>query len=278
MNEVVLQAPLPRTITGTAMLRMAGRTWFTVAVLGQWVFAAYVAAFYGGAVLDGDLLRWNKQLPHGYVPGDAAGNFAVAAHLALAVVLLVCGPLQFAQSLRARFPAWHRWNGRVWLTTVVVTALVGAFMVITRGTIGDLPMHLGFYLDAVLVTLFAALALRRARARDFAAHRVWALRLFMVANAVWFFRIGFFLWVVIQQGPVGFDPKTFTGPFITFMAFAQTLVPLAALQLYLEAERRGSKALRIGVAGSLFVLTAVMTFGLYVLTIGRWIPRVLGAA
>ena len=36
-------------------------------------------------------------------------------------------------------------------------------------------------------------------------------------NGVWFFWLGLLLWLMIHQQPVGFDPKTFTGPFLTFL-------------------------------------------------------------
>ena len=86
--------------------------------------------------------------------------------------------------------------------------------------------------------VFATLALRYALARDFKTHRRWALRLFMVVNGVWFFRVGLMFWIAVNQGPVGFDPKTFRGPFLSFWAFADYLLPLAILELYLRTKDR----------------------------------------
>jgi hypothetical protein len=37
----------------------------------------------------------------------------------------------------------------------------------------------------------------------------------MVLSGVWFFRLGMFLWLAINRGPAGFEPDTFTGPFLT---------------------------------------------------------------
>jgi hypothetical protein len=85
-------------------LNIATRFWFLIAVGGQWMFAYYVAAFYGGAALRGDLQAWNKVMPHGYVPGDLAGNLAIAAHLFLAVVIIVGGPLQLIPRIRRHAP------------------------------------------------------------------------------------------------------------------------------------------------------------------------------
>ena len=52
-----------------------------------------------------------------------------------------------------------------------------------------------------------------------------------MASGVWFFRVGLMLWVVVNQGPAGFDTETFRGPFLTFLSLAQSLLPLAILEL-----------------------------------------------
>lgn len=59
--------------------------WFVVAVIGQLLFAAYVAGFYGGTALSGDIARWNDELQHGYREGETMSNLAVGTHLLFAV-------------------------------------------------------------------------------------------------------------------------------------------------------------------------------------------------
>lgn len=278
MGEAVLSMPLRRAGPGLKPLQFAGRLWFCTAVAGQWLFAAAIAVFYGSAALDGDFTRWNGNSPRRYVPGETFGNVVVGIHLAFAVILLVCGPLQFVRAIRTRFPVVHRWSGRVYLVTVSVAAVAGAYMILTRGTVGDSSVHLGFFLDALLVIFFMAMAWKCALARDFNAHRIWVLRLFMVANAVWFFRVGFMFWIAVNQGAVGFDKNTFTGPFITFLAFAQTLLPLGVLQLYLLAEKRADPTFRMVTAALLVILTGAMALGIVVAGKFSWLPRILGAA
>src|SRR5689334_7480241 len=96
-------------------LAAAARIWFVVTASGQWVFAAYVAALYGGAVVRGDLGAWNQVLPHGYEAGNAVGNLALGAHLLFAAVLSFGGPLQLVPWIRSRFPTVHRWLGRIYV-------------------------------------------------------------------------------------------------------------------------------------------------------------------
>jgi hypothetical protein len=116
------------------------------------------------------------------------------------------------------------------------------------------------------------LALRYALARNFTAHRRWALRLFMVVSAVWFFRIGLMLWLVIFQAPVGFDPDTFIGPFASFMAFAQYLIPLAVLELYFGAQATANVKVKLAMATFLVCLTLAMAAGIFGAVMGLWLP------
>lgn len=255
------------------VLNMAARFWFVIAVGGQWMFAYYVAAFYGGAALRGDLQAWNKVMPHGYVPGDLAGNLAIAAHLFLAVVIIVGGPLQLIPQIRRHAPAFHRWNGRVYMPAVFITSLAGLYMIWFRNKGGDFVQYLGITLDAILIMLFAVLALRYAMAGRIQTHRRWALRLFMVVNAVWFFRVGLMFWLVVNQGPAGFDPKTFRGPFLSFWAFADYLLPLAILELYFRTRDRAGATGRFAMAAALFVVTIALGIGIVVATKGMWLPR-----
>jgi hypothetical protein len=260
------------SVSDTA-LKSAATLWFLVAVTGQWIFAYYVASFYGGSAVQGDFERWNQVLPHGYVAGETLGNVAVAMHLFLAVVIIVGGPLQLIPQIRTHARSFHRWNGRLYIFTAFVISMAGFYMVWTRGTVGGLVGHISISINAILIMLCAALALRYALARDFNTHRRWVLRLFLVVNGVWFFRIGLMFWLFLNNGPVGFDPETFQGPFLTFLGFAQYLLPLAVLELYLRTQDRAGIPGRFAMATSLLVLTVAMGVGIFVATLGMWLPR-----
>jgi Predicted membrane protein (DUF2306) len=256
----------------TRALAVAAAGWFVVAVLGQLVFAAYVVAFYGGATVAGEFERWNKVLPHGYVAGDFVGNLVVFSHVALAVIVMGGGALQLVPAVRRRWPRFHRWNGRVYLISVLVVALGGMFMKLTRGSADASWPVLGISLNALLIVGFAAMAIFHARARRIAAHRRWALRLFLAASGVWFFRIGLMFWIVANGGPVGFDPQTFRGPTLSVLAFAQYALPLLVLELYLFAQQRGPRVKLAMVAG-LIVATLVTAAGSAAATMMLWAPR-----
>jgi tetratricopeptide (TPR) repeat protein len=253
-------------------LKAAARFWFAVTVIGQLVFAFAVASFYGLTALRGDYHGW--KITNGYIPGVTKGNLAVAMHLISAVIVMLAGAVQLVPQVRNRFPVFHRWNGRIYLLTAVALSTAGLYIQWFRGSVGDLPQHLGSLGNAILIWLCAAMALRYALARNFKAHRPWALRLFLVVSASWFYRLAFFLTLLIAKGPFGFDPTTFTGPLPTFMSFAQYLLPLAVLEIYLGARDRTGALRRMATAALLFVVTLGMGAGLFAVTMAIWVPQV----
>ncbi|WNC68736.1 DUF2306 domain-containing protein [Thalassotalea nanhaiensis] len=255
-------------------LSHSAKLWFLVTVFGQWIFAFYVAMFYGSASLDGDFARWNKVMPHGYIAGDTVGNIAVGMHLLLALVVLIGGPLQLIPQIRKSAPKFHRINGRIYILTALILSIGGLFMVWTRGVAGGEIGKYSISLNAILIMAFASLAVYFAIKRDIKTHRRWAIRLFIVMGGVWFFRIGLMLWLMIHQAPVGFDPKTFEGPFLTFLGFAQYLIPLAVAQLYFKASDSTNNHHKIIMSVTLVLLTLAMAGGIVAASLGMWLPRI----
>ena len=261
-------------------LKAAAGFWFLVAVIGMWSFVYYLLAYYINPVLQGGLEALaNTRLPNGYIPDDPIGNVAVGGHLFVAVTIIGFGPLQLIPWIRERFPTFHHWNGRVFLTTAVATSLAGLYMVWVRGndigeafqdiSIGSIIISFG----AVLIMIFASMALRHAIARDINTHRRWALRLFMVVNGAWFLRIGYMLWTFLSSGSIDYDPKVFSSPIFPFITFGQYLVPLAVLELYFRAQDRAGARGKFAMAGGLFIVTILMGVGIFAATFGMWLPR-----
>ncbi|HTA25825.1 MAG TPA: DUF2306 domain-containing protein [Terriglobales bacterium] len=275
MSTAVMTNRLELSSVADTALTAAARFWFAVTVVGQLVFAFTVASFYALTALRGDYHQWN--FTNGYVPGFSMGNTAVVMHVASAAFIMLAGAVQLVPQIRNRFPVFHRWNGRIYLLTAVTLSVAGLYMTWIRGSVGDLSVHLGSTLNAVLIWLCGGMALRYALARDFKTHRRWALRFFLVVSASWFFRIGFFLSLLINKGPFGFDPSTFRGPFLTFMSFAEFLIPLAVLEIYLRAQDRPGALRRMATASMLFVVTLVMAAGLFAVAMAQWVPQVKAA-
>ena len=249
----------PRGILADKALAVSAQVWFIAAVIGQWAFLYYIVAFYGPSTFSGDFPAWarNALLFKGYVAGDTAGNLTFAAHALLAGIIAFGGALQVLPQLRNRWPAAHRWNGRLFLLVACGLALSGLYLVWVRHSNPTLLGAISTSLNGALILAFAALALAAVRRRDLAGHRRWALRLYLVANAQWFMRVGFFAYVLAQGGqPVG------TKLFGDLWSFGCFLVPLAVLELYLRAKDSGAPPARLAMAVGLLALTLLMSVGI----------------
>lgn len=277
MSTAVMTNRLDLASIADGALKTATRVLFGVTFAGQLVFAFAVASFYGLTAARGDQGAWNRFMTHGHVPGDRAGNAVVAVHLGAAVVIILAGMLQLVPGIRELAPSFHRWAGRLYIATAFALSLAGLYMMWVRGSIGDLPQHLANSLMAVLIMLCAAQALRYALVRNFRAHRVWALRLYLVVSGSLFIRATIFLSFLINGGPFGFDPATFSGPFLTFVSFAQYLVPLGILELYLRTKTRAGATGRLAMATGLLISALALGVGVFAVTMSVWAPAIKSA-
>lgn len=274
MNVTTASLESHRTRAIHNALDYSVKFWFMAMVVGQVAFVYYIVAFYGGALAHGTPEAWNKVLPHGYVAGDVTGNLALGAHLLVAAIVTLSGLLQVVPKIRSAAPTFHRWNGRVYVSAAIIASLTGIVFGWSRGTAGGAGQGVGITINGLLILLCAVQAWRYARARDFACHRRWALRLFLVASGVWFFRVGLMMWLIVNHGqPVGFDAQTFTGPALIILGVADYLLPLALLEIYMRAKSGGNSWARLGTASLMFSATLLMCVGIFGAIMGLWLPR-----
>lgn len=265
-------APTAADGPGT-LLPGAARLWFATASLGLVTFVGFIGAFYGVSTLRGDLAAWNDK-PHinAFVPGDPAGNAAFAFHVLLGGLMTASGLLQLIPRARRKAPALHRWNGRGFLALGTLVAVSGLGLVWVRGSYLSLVSGVSVSLNGVLILTFALLTWRTAAARRFDAHRRWAMRLFMVANGVWFFRVLLMAWVIVNQGPRGMT-ATLDGPADIALQFASYLLPLLALELWFHTTARPTPWRRRVVALALVAATALMGVGIFGTVALMWLPH-----
>ncbi len=259
-------------------LKSSTRFWFFVVIAGQLLFAVYIITVYGLAALHGQLGNRDLFFNHRYIAGDVTGNTAVAIHILCALLLSLSGAIQLVPQVRARAPLIHRWNGRIFIGGALLVSSAGLYLTWIRHAVGDLPQHIGISISAILMIIFAILALRTAIKRDFAAHRRWALRLFMVVSSQWFFRLGFMFWVFVNHGPAGFDADTFTGPFLNILSVADYLIPLTFLELYFLTQRNKGVLARVAMSTGIFAVSALMCVGIFAAVMGMWLPAFLAVA
>lgn len=258
------------------VLHGSAKFWFAVVLIGQAIFSYYIVMLYYVATFKQDLERFNTVMPGGHIEGDIGGNIAVVIHMLFAAVITVGGLLQLIPVIRCKWPAIHRWNGRLYVITAMLMSLSGMFMVLTRSdkVVGGLIGHTAIMINGSLIVTCAVMAFKYARQKKFAQHRIWALRLFLAVSGVWLFRVGLMAWLTLHGRPVGFDPVSFSGPFLNVLYFVVYLLPLLLLEVYLRAQRSQSGTQKLAAASLVMAISLIMMVGVFGATMGMWLPRI----
>jgi TRAP-type C4-dicarboxylate transport system permease small subunit len=151
-------------------------TWIACAVL-----AALALRFFGNVVA-----RYTHfDLKH-YGENHWTERWWLVAHLLGGSLALLLGPFQFVNGLRKRYVQVHRWMGMVYLTDVLLGSVAGVEMGVHAAIRG---FGIGLlYLDVawVVTTGMAYLAVLR---KQYAAHREWMIRSYVVTFAFVTFRL-----------------------------------------------------------------------------------------
>lgn len=264
-------APQPRA--AQLALKSSGILWFLVALTGQWLFVAYIAIAYGLTTAAGEYAAWDDTgLIMGFSPGDAFGNFMFVSHVLLAMVVTVGGSFQLIPAIRRHVPVLHRWNGRIFMIISVFMAVGGLWMVWGRGARLSEIGSIGLSIDGILILVASAIALNYAVKRQIDSHRRWAMRLYILVNAVWFYRLGFMAWIIVMQGPVGVGDNL-DGPFDISISFLCYLLPLAVLELYMRACDSRKAGVKWMMSGVMLLGTAVTAIGIFGAWMFMWSPH-----
>ena len=211
---------------------------------------------------------WNKSLFSGIIPGDWLGNVSLVFHILLASVILFGGPLQFMHFIRNRFRRFHRYLGRVYLSLAVLISLTGVIMTIMGKSFGSFFLQLATSLSAIYVCWFAIMTFKNAIRRNIQTHRKWALRLFMMANGVWFIRVWPNAWRILNNDLFGVYPENAVA-FFTYIVPLQLII----LELYFAALKKNKPGLQWTAVIIILVFTVIMAVGIYGVT-GSWLAKV----
>jgi hypothetical protein len=82
------------------------------------------------------------------------------------------------------------------------------------------------------------------------------------------------LWLTIYARPVGFDPETFTGPFLTILGLLVYIFPQLFVWGYFSARESQSGGLKLQFSLLLLLVTAGMAVGVFAATTRMWLPRI----
>jgi hypothetical protein len=160
---------------------LGARLRMLVVGLGWGVVAALIAWFY-----------WHAVLPYGHF--DAAHYFYfwparwwLVGHLGGGSLALLLGPFQFSGWLRRRYVRVHRWMGRLYLGGVLVGCVSALYMGLRVAQSKAFGVALLYLALPWFVT--SGMAYVSALRRQFAAHREWMIRSYVVTFAFVLFRL-----------------------------------------------------------------------------------------
>jgi len=209
-------APIVQMETSARALQWTARALTATCWISAGLFGLYILAFYAAALVDGNIAKWNDSLPRLYESDTPAATAGIGMHFAAGGIILALGCIQFLGSIRSRYPAVHRWIGRVYVTAAFLAGIGGLTFIVTKGTIGGTTMDVGFGIYGVLTAAAAIETYRHARARRLDTHRAWAMRLFALAIGSWLYRMDYGFWFLLADGAGHL--KDFSGPFDKVMA------------------------------------------------------------
>lgn len=255
------------------IIKITGIALVTTVWTSALAFGLYILAFYAVALFQGNLAQWNEVLPNLYRPDSTAANLGIGIHFAAGGIILILGSIQLIEKVRLRFPAFHRWVGRIYILSCLLASIGGTVFILIRGTVGGTVMSIAFGLYGVLMFVCAIETLRHAMARRFEQHRAWALRLFALAIGSWLYRMDYGLWMFLTGG-VGVSD--FLGPFDYVMDFWFYIPNLLVAEIFIgRYQFFRSTAMKIVAILALLIATGFLGLGTFFFVTHYWGPAIV---
>ncbi|WP_017573092.1 DUF2306 domain-containing protein [Nocardiopsis halotolerans] len=165
---------------------------------------------------------------------DVPWHYAMlVSHILGGTVLMILVILQVWPWLRRHHPRVHRWSGRVYVMFGIPFVGVPALL-ISPLTSWDLSARVGTVLWAVAWLSFTVAGYVMARRRDFARHREWMLRGFVLLYGIALNRLVMPLLILVTL-PLGSGEKPLD--LLSASMFLSWMLPLLLLEWWLRYRR-----------------------------------------
>ncbi|MBL4812783.1 MAG: DUF2306 domain-containing protein [Rhodobacteraceae bacterium] len=123
------------------------------------------------------------------------------AHVAPGALFLLIGPLNFLPMLRKAQPGLHRWLGRIFIVSGLISALSVLAVVLVFPAMGGLITVFASWLFGLFMAYTLVQGYRAIRTKDVARHRRFMIRAYAAGLAVSTIRIG----GILADALYGFD-------------------------------------------------------------------------
>ncbi|QEC66487.1 DUF2306 domain-containing protein [Panacibacter ginsenosidivorans] len=113
------------------------------------------------------------------------------AHVVFGMIALLLGPLQFIPAIRKKYVKTHHTIGKIYLISILIAASASLYLSIDKVIITEKGINFGTGLMGLAIAwlLTSGMAYWSIRHRNFAQHREWMVRSFVVTTAFASFRL-----------------------------------------------------------------------------------------
>ncbi|MFD6953551.1 hypothetical protein A6A08_26085 [Nocardiopsis sp. TSRI0078] len=174
-------------------------------------------------------------------PESLAWHYPVlVTHIFGGALLTLLVILQVWPWLRSRYPAMHRWSGRVYVFAGIPLVGVPALLISPVSSSG-FSTQVSNTLWAVLWLSFTVLGYAMARRRRFADHRAWMLRSFALLYGIALNRVVIVVMLLVSlprlEASYGGDEAALTEAIAPASSFLSWVLPLLFVEWWLQYRR-----------------------------------------
>lgn len=148
-----------------------------------------------------------------------------SAHVIPGLIYMALAPLQFLRPIRQRYPAYHRWSGRILAATGLVLGAAALFIAIVFPYSGPAEQVIvGAFAVFFLISIVRGVT--EARRAQYALHREWMMRAFAIGLSIVTMRLIFIPILIAVGGPIREEAEfysilAFTIAFVVHALFAE---------------------------------------------------------
>lgn len=255
-------------------MRLAGQLLVAIVWISATLFGLFILSYYFVALLEGNTAQWNTILPDLYDEQTKTATIGMGLHFAAGGIILILGCIQLIDRIRNKYPAVHRWLGRLYILASLLVSIGGLVFIFYKGTVGGIVMDIAFTGYGILMFWAAIETIRHARVGRMEKHRAWAIRLFALAIGSWLYRMDYGFWLLFTDG-LG-HTSNFTGPFDYFMDFFFYIPNLLVAEIFIGRRKIvQSPAAKWIATGGIFVAALFLILATYFFTKKLWGPAIV---
>ena len=142
----------------------------------------------------------------------------IMIHFIGGIIILLLGAFQFFPILRDL--GIHKWIGRVYIVSCIITSIAGITFICLNGTVGGPVMSIAFAMYGALLLVFSIITWRYSYKKEYTIHQQWAIRTFILGGCSWIYRILYLLAATWGHNPniIGYKhPIDYTFDWIFFI-------------------------------------------------------------